>query len=197
MARAPKGPKGMSPDDKALWDAYVQNVKRVSDANRNRAGPDVPMPAPPPVGLKKPAKPVARPPLIPATKPKSVAKPAAQSIGLDPRTRRKVTRGRIGIDARIDLHGMRQTEAHQALVGFIRSAAMRGDKTVLVITGKGRASMDDAPWWEAREKGALRRLVPVLLRQRELSPYVIGYEAASQAHGGEGALYVRLRRPKR
>lgn len=101
------------------------------------------------------------------------------------RMRQRVARGREVIEARFDLHGMTQSEAHAALLHFLRSASARGVRLVLVITGKGRRS---------GEAGVLRRQVPHWLVLPEFRSVVIGFEDAHITHGGEGALYVRLRR---
>jgi DNA-nicking Smr family endonuclease len=106
------------------------------------------------------------------------------------RTRQRLARGTQSIEARIDLHGLTQGEAHGALMRFLRDAQARGMKFVLVITGKGRRL--DA----GGNQGVLRREVPRWLKREEFRAYVVGYEPAHIGHGGEGALYVRLRRTR-
>ena len=99
------------------------------------------------------------------------------------------------IDGTIDLHGMRQVEAHAALTRFVRARAARGDRTILVITGKGLKQVgDDAA--VLVERGVLRAMLPLWLSAPELAPLVAGWDAAAQGHGGEGAFYVRLRRER-
>jgi DNA-nicking Smr family endonuclease len=105
---------------------------------------------------------------------------------LDPATQKKIAKGRLVIEARIDLHGMTQDEAHGLLLSFIERAAQRHLRTVLVITGKGRSP---------RSEGALKRAVPLWLAQPGFSRLVAGHADAAPAHGGAGALYVRLRKP--
>jgi DNA-nicking Smr family endonuclease len=134
------------------------------------AGRSAPMQAPP--------KPPPLPPLAP----------------IDRHERRRLMRGTRAIDGRIDLHGMRQAEAHRALRGFLVHAQSRGHSLVLVITGKGR--LGPLPSLE-EERGVLRRLVPHWLRMPDLRPVVVGFEEAHAGHGGGGALYVRLRRARR
>lgn len=114
----------------------------------------------------------------------------------DERQRRKIARDADMIDARLDLHGMRQREAHGALVSFLRSCAARGMKNVLVITGKGVVLSDDGRERDfyREERGVLRRLVPEWLAGPELRGVVVSYAASHVRHGGEGALYVRLRK---
>jgi DNA-nicking Smr family endonuclease len=95
------------------------------------------------------------------------------------------------VDGTIDLHGMRQEEAHFALVGFLHRAQNAGHAVVLVITGKGGAASPGALF---EERGVLRRMVPHWLRLPDLRSLVVGFDEASPHHGGSGALYVRLRR---
>lgn len=107
---------------------------------------------------------------------------------LERRARQKLARGAIPVDAAIDLHGMRQQEAHPALLAFLSGAQREGAKIVLVVTGKG----------ENREgTGVLRRAVPLWLRAAEWRHLIVGFEQAARTHGGAGALYVRLRRRER
>lgn len=110
--------------------------------------------------------------------------------GLERRVRLALRRGALRVDARIDLHGMYQAEAHGALTGFLLRARAAGHTHVLVVTGKGGSAHDD-PF---SERGVLRRSVPHWLRSAELRPFVLGFEEAARHHGGAGALYVRLRR---
>jgi DNA-nicking Smr family endonuclease len=98
---------------------------------------------------------------------------------LSRREKQRVARGRLEIDARLDLHGYTQDEAHAALLRFLHKAGAGGAKMVLVITGKS---------------GVLRRQVPQWLALPEFRSIIIGFESAHVAHGGEGALYVRVRR---
>jgi DNA-nicking Smr family endonuclease len=109
---------------------------------------------------------------------------------LDRRQRQRVARGRDTIDARLDLHGMTQGEAHHALLSFLRRAQADGARLVLVVTGKGTEKSRDSE----RERGVLRRQVPLWLASPEFRPLIVGFDEAHFAHGGQGALYIRLRR---
>jgi DNA-nicking Smr family endonuclease len=129
-----------------------------------------------------PARPAPKPPY-----PVPHAQPALAP--LDRRARQRIARGTDRIDARIDLHGHTQAQAHDALVRFLRRAQDKGARIVLVITGKG-GGMDDTG------RGVLRRQVPLWLALPEFRALVLSVETASAAHGGEGALYVRMRRAK-
>jgi DNA-nicking Smr family endonuclease len=106
------------------------------------------------------------------------------------RERSQLSRGRKDIDARIDLHGMTQTRAHRVLLRFLQNASSDGLTFVLVITGKGRAADPDSG------RGVLRRQVPQWLALPEFRSLVVGFDEAHVGHGGEGALYVRLRRAR-
>jgi DNA-nicking Smr family endonuclease len=126
---------------------------------------------------------------VPVFKPEP--RPAPSLVPLGRRFKQEVARGRRAIDGRLDLHGLTQAEAHSALLGFLRATQARGGRLALVITGKGVAG-DNL----ASERGVLRRQVPRWLRLAEFRSYVIGFEPAGIGHGGEGALYVSLRRPR-
>lgn len=104
--------------------------------------------------------------------------------------KQKLVRRHETIDARIDLHGMTQTEAHAALRSLLQRSQANGAKFVLVITGKG------LPNPSINERGVLRRQVPLWLALPEFRRYVAGFDVAHPDHGGEGALYVRLRKVK-
>jgi DNA-nicking Smr family endonuclease len=128
------------------------------------------------------------PPYIPPTdRQKSEA-----DRSLEPRVRRRVMRGQIGIDGTLDLHGMRQDQAHKALRRFIIARSGRGDRTVLIITGKGLKKLDgDAA--RIVERGVLRAMLPIWLSEPMLAELIAGWDQAAQGHGGEGAFYVRLK----
>ncbi|MGQ4274320.1 Smr/MutS family protein [Terrihabitans sp. B22-R8] len=113
-------------------------------------------------------------------------------VGLEPKIARTLRRGGE-VDARIDLHGLRQDEAHARLRTFIRQAQWQGARVVLVITGKG-APLRDQPLFE--ERGVLRRNVPMWLAEPDLRDAVLSVTPAAPAHGGSGALYVRIRRTR-
>jgi DNA-nicking Smr family endonuclease len=106
------------------------------------------------------------------------------------RMRQRVARGKDMIDGRLDLHGLTQAEAHVTLLRFLRAASSRGARLVLVITGKGVRASEG-------ERGVLKRQVPRWLDLPEFRALVVGFEDAHVAHGGEGALYVRVRRGNR
>jgi DNA-nicking Smr family endonuclease len=123
-------------------------------------------------------------------------KPAAAPSAIDPHLLRRTKRGG-GFDARIDLHGMRRDEAYHALLGFLANCHRRQLKLALVITGKGTNSKQAQDWWDMPERGVLKRLVPQWLLQPAFARLVSGYGQAGRADGGEGALYVQIRNPRR
>jgi DNA-nicking Smr family endonuclease len=109
---------------------------------------------------------------------------------LQRRERQRLARGTKTIDARLDLHGKTQTQAHGSLLRFLHRAQANGATFVLVITGKGSGE-------NAVGRGILRRQVPLWLALPEFAVYVSAFEQAQVSHGGEGALYIRVRKPHR
>jgi DNA-nicking Smr family endonuclease len=120
--------------------------------------------------------------------------------GLNRRDTQKLARGNVSIDGRIDLHGMSVERGRIALLNFIESARIRGDRTVLVITGKGaspftRHTLHSTDVYHAPERqGRLRAELPNWMRERVFAEHVVGFQPAHPRHGGGGAFYVRLRR---
>ena len=181
-----RGRRTLSAEERALWRGVARSIKPLR--RRNREAPDEEpgaVAAPPPPPKSKPVKPAAPPPR-PARPPGPP--PLAPLAPLARREKQKLVRGRAPIDARLDLHGMTQAEAHAALAHFLRRSQHAGARFVLVITGKGARA-------GGAGGGVLRRQVPLWLGLAEFRDAVVGFEEAHMAHGGEGALYVRLRRP--
>jgi DNA-nicking Smr family endonuclease len=177
----PQRLRRLSDEEIALWTEVARSVAR-------RRGATLPTPSKP----ARPARPPAPPPTsaeAPATRP---AKPSTPPLApIERRLKRELARGRAAIDGALDLHGLTQVEAHQALRGFLRRSQTGGARLVVIVTGKG-GPLDEGPW--PNERGVLRRLTPQWLREPDLRPVVLGFEEAGRAHGGSGALYVRLRR---
>ncbi|MCF6325867.1 MAG: Smr/MutS family protein [Devosiaceae bacterium] len=109
---------------------------------------------------------------------------------IEPRMHRHVRRGRIPIEASIDLHGMTQNVARATLYNFIQDRSQRGDRTLLIITGKGQKS---SGYGSPMHGGVLRQMLPVWLKEPQLAPLISGIEVSGRHHGGEGAFYVRLK----
>ena len=186
------------PHDFHLWTAVAETVeplrrKRVAQPH---GAPPLPLPpetAPSPeIRLPPASRPARREPFLPPYQAPSQQRKAPDKA-VDPATHRKVRRGRIEIDGTIDLHGMTQAEAREALHRFVLARAARGDRTLLVITGKGTRNDDDFIA-AMNERGVLRTMLPVWLNEPGLARHVSGWSLAARGHGGEGAWYVRLRR---
>ena len=132
-------------------------------------------------------------PIKPAAPKKQAARKSTAKgpSGINGATQERLRRGLMEPDARIDLHGMTQQAAHRTLRTWLISAHKSGHRLVLVITGKGKRGEGDE-----RERGVLRRQVPHWLGLPEFRTLVVGFEEAHIGHGGEGALYVRVRRAR-
>jgi DNA-nicking Smr family endonuclease len=170
----------LSDEEIALWTEVAHGVKR-------RRGAALPTPSSPQGEALRP------PPAATEAPPGRPAPPSAPPLApIERRLKRELARGRGAIDAALDLHGLTQPEAHQALRGFLRHSQARGARLVIVVTGKG-GPLDGPGGWP-QERGVLRRLAPHWLREPDLRSVVLGFEEAGRAHGGSGALYVRLRR---
>jgi len=138
---------------------------------------------------------------VPAAKPppeRTHERAAPPLSRIERRETRQIAGGRTTVDARIDLHGHRQREAYGALKAFLMRSQAEGHRYVLVITGKGaiRGEDDGAPFYETREGGVLKRAVPRWLAEPGFRELIVSYGPAHARHGGEGALYIRLRRER-
>jgi DNA-nicking Smr family endonuclease len=174
----------LSPEEKRLWSHVARHVKPM----QGKALPPEPEPEAAPAQPPAPAV-IKLPPALPPLPPSKPALPPMAPV--ERKTLQALRRGRKDVDSVIDLHGMRQEEAHFALLSFLHRAQGSGHALVLVITGKGGAAVSNGLF---EERGVLRRMVPHWLRLPDLRHLVIGFEEASPQHGGSGALYVRLRR---
>jgi DNA-nicking Smr family endonuclease len=156
-----------------------------------------PLPLPQPGGPKPPAPSKPKRPVVAMPSYQSDKRPGKKPPrpGIEPNLRQRLIRGREEIDGTIDLHGMRQVEAHAALTRFIHARYARGDRTLLVITGKGLKKLEDDAAVIV-ERGVLRQMLPIWLTEPGLAPLVSGWDMAAQGHGGDGAYYVRLRRER-
>jgi DNA-nicking Smr family endonuclease len=173
----------LSEEERALWESVARQIKPLRKKPRK--------PTVVTTSEAVMAKPIASPPPLPSIQPPKPGKPATPPLApLGRRERSRLSRGRSEIDARIDLHGMTQMRAHHALLAFLQRSHHEGLTFVLVITGKGKAGSGDA------ERGVLRRQVPQWLSLPEFRALVVGFEEAHIGHGGEGALYVRVRRAR-
>jgi DNA-nicking Smr family endonuclease len=182
----------LDPEEEALWATVKQSVRPLRPEPKKA-------PPPPPALTDAAAKvrPAMSTAMMPSYSPPApAAKPAIPSLHpLGKRERKQLTRGLLGIDGRLDLHGLRQDEAHARLRGFLAHAQAAGWRLVLVITGKGAAGGGYRMPPES-ERGVLRRVVPLWLSLPEFRVHILGYEDAHLTHGGGGALYVRIRKRK-
>jgi DNA-nicking Smr family endonuclease len=170
----------LSDEDQALWHSVTRSIVPLK-RRRKRHEPFEGLVA----KQLRPASPSSlRAHAAPA---RPVAKATPPLMPIDRKLKQRLARGQVEIDARLDLHGRTLSEAHVALLRFLHRAQSEGARVVLVITGKGAADAD-------RGRGVLRRQVPLWLALPELRGHVLGVEEAHVAHGGAGALYVRLRR---
>jgi DNA-nicking Smr family endonuclease len=168
--------RGLSDGERVLWREITRSIAPLRptapEATEAASEARVPAPIAAPLQSVRPQQP----------RPKAETPPALAPLGR--RAKQRVVRGRDPIDGRLDLHGLTQAEAHDALLGFLHTAQSRGARLVMVITGKGRGG----------EGGVLKRQVPLWLALPEFRAMVVGFEEAHQRHGGEGALYLRLRK---
>lgn len=168
-----------------LWQHVTQSVTPLKGKDRRRRDE-----AAPPAGKAAASRPAtARTPAPPPAKPagKTPAKAAPAGAGFDRATATKFARGQLPVDARLDLHGMTQAAAHQALARFVAKARRHDWRTLLIITGKGRLSEGG---------GVLRRLLPLWLQEDPFSAQVLALSPAQPKDGGTGAFYLRLRRQR-
>ncbi len=172
----------LSDEDAALWKHVRHTVARLSD--RPASGKEA-------TKKSNDLGDQIRPGSVPEPSLRALRKTPAPAEGLERRLSRRIGSGRVEIQSTIDLHGMTAKQAYGALVRHILEARARGEKRVLVITGKGSRKDHDP---ESLERpGLLRRLLPDWVRGEDLAPFVVAYEAARQRHGGSGAFYIQLR----
>jgi len=181
---APPRKRHLSEEERALWENVARQVKPLR--KKARAAKPAPSGSAEPPAARAPSSPRSLA-ASPAAKPSKPTTPPLAPLGRKQRSR--LSRGRSEIDARLDLHGMTQVRAHHALLGFLQRAHHDGLTFVLVITGKGKVGGE-------AERGVLRRQVPQWLGLPEFRSLVVGFEEAHVGHGGEGALYVRIRRAR-
>lgn len=199
--------KALSAEDAALWRRVADSMDRKLDRNSVAAGAVRSSQSAEPPKAEAPKEPVKPPPRVATpravkSEPKvsfpqpkeDVQRLSASAPGLDHRTARRLARGDVDPSATLDLHGYDEARAHQALIGFIVREQSRGSRCVAVITGKGgRGGQDaDAGWYRAG--GVLRRMTPIWLRQAPLGALVTNVFEAPRHRGGQGALYVYLRK---
>lgn len=191
MAR--RGPPPISDDDRRIWARVTGTVTPPRTRKPARVALDASdaEPAPPSAPPGKARKPA------PAPRPRPAPAPASASSGsppsrpasvrapdvLEPRRQRRLSRERDPIEASLDLHGYGRFEAEDVLRAFLTSSQARGLRAVLVVTGQGR-----------RGGGVIRASIVEWLHAPSLRGVISGFAPAHRRHGGEGAIYVTLRR---
>ena len=194
--------RALTADEAELWTYAMRDARSLQRRGRRKAAEaetppgDGDMPPEPssftqPAATPKlPVRTVSHAPYTPPA-PESSRSPALAAY--DEKERRRLGKNPELIEARLDLHGFRQREAYTALRSFLFSCSVRGLRHVLIITGKGMAAERQRDFF-GEERGVLRRLVPQWLSEPELRGLVVSHTASHVRHGGEGALYVRLRK---
>lgn len=184
---SPRRKRALSGEEVELWDNFAKQTKPLRKTKRA-----VKETIEPQAKLSSPPSPVPKPSSAPLRLKQVIApKPSAPPlVPIGRREKSHLARGKKDIDAWLDLHGMTQARAHRALLNFLHHASDNGMSFVLVITGKGRTVEPGA------ERGLLKRMVPEWLGLPEFRSVVVGFETAHIGHGGEGALYVRVRRAR-
>jgi DNA-nicking Smr family endonuclease len=197
--------RGVTPEDHALWHWVVRDAtpldrgpdpaaRRAPEPSGAAAPPAAPEPPPPPrlVRPTGPDRPAGIGHDLVDREVRPVGRPAA---GLDRRNAERLRRGARTPDAKVDLHGMTAERAHHALDRRIAASLAAGHRLVLVVTGKGGRRRDphDAPFMRD-DRGVLRQQVPAWLRAGPHGQSIVGVYQAHPRHGGEGALYVYLKK---
>ncbi len=143
------------------------------------------------------ARPLHADVLKPVAEPKRPARIVEGGSGVDGRTDERLRRGLMDPDAKLDLHGLTESAAHRALLLFLKGAQQRRHKLVLVVTGKGKKMDADAPFdmeLQQRSRGVLKAAVPRWLNEPGFAGMIAGTRAAHKRHGGDGAIYIYLRK---
>lgn len=189
--RKPKASGPPSEEDRALWRHVTRDARPLPDRQKP-AEPDLPGSPEPEPPAKRP-----KPPRAPAAKPLTPPRQApplqaGSVVGVDKRTVDRLRRGKLPVEAQLDLHGMTQDEACTALGGFLARAQAAEKRCVLVITGKGTGRDRDG----LEAPGALKRMTPVWLNEPANRARVLAFVEARPQHGGAGALYILLKRSR-
>ncbi|MFQ6017837.1 MAG: Smr/MutS family protein [Kiloniellaceae bacterium] len=187
------GASGISPEDRDLWRYVTRKAEPLAERAKpsREPSPESPVPTADPSprgdGNRANAKPAVRPPPPPPPKPLAPELAHGTVAGLDKRSAARLKRGKLPIGARLDLHGATRAEAERELRNFLARAQDRGERCVLVITGKGTTK---------EAAGVLRAQVPKWLNQAPNRERILAFDHARPEHGGLGALYILLRRKR-
>ena len=168
-----KNKRNLTAEERSLWGRVASSAKTRWPSPDHDLEPAVKTP---------PRRPSAQDPLARATPP---SRPAGPRPLQNRATEKRVRRGDVEIGATLDLHGHTQDSAVAALTRFLHRAQKRGDRAVIIVTGVGRGG-----------EGVLKRMFPAWLSAKDIRPLVAGYAPAHRSHGGSGAFYVFLKRPR-
>jgi DNA-nicking Smr family endonuclease len=194
MSGGRKHRRHITPDEAKLWRAVTKDFvplepdREIGDGEAAADG----APSLAAIARVRKATPVPAVPLPP--------RPGTPPIaGFDPRRARRLSSGRLPIEAKLDLHGLRQEEARGELLGFLQRVQANGFRHVKVITGKGAPGTDDEDMrpfslFDADRRGVLREQVPRWLSMPEFRALVVCFTVAGRGHGGGGALYIQVRK---
>lgn len=181
--------RSASDDERALFEATLGGTKPLKGRAPPRTKTEKPKAAAP-AAPKPPSLPPPQPPPLPPSR--------SGPTGLDGRTADRLKRGQLDPQARLDLHGLTEAAAHRALITFVKGAHARELRLVLIVTGKGgKQGAPEAPFdleLDMRARGILKTMTPRWLMERDLAPLVADMRTAHSRHGGDGALYVYLRK---
>lgn len=183
----------ITPDEAELWHQLTRSLHRTKIKPRVAAHGGSPAPGAPALPRSE-LSPVPGQSARPVPAPSPVRAQPLPPGEFDRRTLRQVAAGKIPIDATLDLHGLHQDTAHARLRAFLASSQAKGHRMLLVITGKGFDRHLEGR--RASSGGVLRRSVPQWLEGPEFRANVLSYAAAGVRHGGDGALYIRLRKAR-
>jgi DNA-nicking Smr family endonuclease len=175
-------PPDSSDDDKALWQRAMRDVKKLPSSHKETDR----------ISFKNPER--RKPRIIPDA---PALSPPSVGNGLDRRTEQRFQKGRMKIEARLDLHGMTLADAQPAVRNFIIRHYASGKRCVLIITGKGSGSYKNnktEDLWFDPGPGGIRRNFMGWLDAPDLKPLILSVSPAQAPHGGTGAFYVLLRR---
>jgi DNA-nicking Smr family endonuclease len=203
--RSSRAGRQITEEEAELWHQVGRSLDKVKKKPRvtphgDAAEGEAPARSGTPAPTRPRSEPRAKtPPAVPPSPAPVPSRPPAPAE-IDRRTHRQVAAGKLAIDDVLDLHGLNQETAHRRLRSFLMSCQARGHRMVLVVTGKGGPGRADAQFGErpgdGSRRGVLRRIVPLWLEEPELRAIVLGYGSAGVRHGGEGALYIRLRKAR-
>jgi len=148
----------ISDKDKKLWNFYISNLNHIKkiDKNDNFKVKNI----------------------------SAISKVLKSNVcfSLDSKTKRKLNRNKLNVDAFVDLHGKTEIQAYEMIKNFIKNCYLNELKSVIIITGKGINS-----------QGKLKLKTPLWLKSGELSKFLVGFEYMPNNKGGDGALYVKLK----